>query len=242
MKAYSYDLRRRVLRAVDQERPRAEIVSTFAISLATLKRYLKRQRETGDVRAKSIPGRPAKKGSALQAGLKEQLEAHSDATLEQHCALGEAEQHMKVSPATMSRAICHLNWTRKKKTLGASERSEEARDVWRKQAKALDAKQLVFLDECGSHIALTPLYARSPKGERAYGSVPRNRRANVTLLASLSLHGMGKALILKGSVDTRAFELYIEQVLLPSLSPGQIVVMDNLSIHTGETHDLRNER
>lgn len=196
--------------------------------------YLKRRRETGDVQAKPIPGRPARKGAALQAGLKEQLEAHPDATLEEHCSLWEAVSDIKVSSATMSCAICWLNWTRKKKTLGASERSEEARAIWRKQAKALDAKQLVFLDECGSHIALTPLYARSLKGERAYGTVPRNRRANVTLLASLSLQGMGEALILEGSADSHVFELYIEQVLSPSLEPGQIVVMDNVSIHTGE--------
>lgn len=234
MKAYSYDLRQRILRAVDQGRPRKEIVSMFGVSLATIKRSLKQRRETGDVQAKPIPGRPAKKGPALQAGLKEQLEAHPDVTLEQHCSLWKAAHGMQVSPATMSRAIYRLDGTRKKKTLGASQRSEEARAVWRKQAKALDARQLVFLDECGSHSALTPLYARSPKGERAYGSVPRNRRANVTLLASLSLQGMGEALILEGSADSHVFELYIEQVLSPSLSPGQIVVMDNLSIHTGE--------
>lgn len=161
MKAYSYDLRQHVLRAVDQGRPQAEIVNTFAISLTTLKRYLKRRRETGDVRPKPIPGRPAKKRSALQAGLKKQLEAHPDSTLEQHCLLWEAEYGMKVSSTTMSRAIRRLDWTRKKKTLGAVERSEAARAAWREMAKALDANQLVFLDECGSHIALTPLYARA---------------------------------------------------------------------------------
>ncbi|MGH2638689.1 MAG: IS630 transposase-related protein, partial [Rhabdochlamydiaceae bacterium] len=69
MEAYSYDLRLSVLRVVDQGRKRSEIVTMFAISLATLKRYLKRQQETGDVRAKPIPGRPARKGAALQAGL-----------------------------------------------------------------------------------------------------------------------------------------------------------------------------
>ena len=100
--------------------------------------------------------------------------------------------------------------------------------------KELDAKRLVFVDECGSNIALTPLYARAPRGQRAYGSVPRNRGANTTLLASLSPEGMGEAMILEGAADTLAFEVYIEQVLAPSLSAGQIVVMDNLSIHTGE--------
>ncbi len=64
-------------------------------------------------------------------------------------------------------------------------------------------------------------------------SSPRNRRANMTLLASISLLGMGEALILEGSADSTAFEMYIEQILGPSLQAGQIVVMDNLSTHTG---------
>jgi len=134
----------------------------------------------------------------------------------------------------MSRAIKRLNWTRKKKTLHASEQNEADRAAWREQAKTLDASKLVFIDECGSNIALTRLYARSLKGERVYGSVPRNRRANITLLASLSLQGMGEAFILEGSADTTVFELYIEQILAPSLQAGHIVVLDNLNTHTGE--------
>jgi transposase len=67
-----------------------------------------------------------------------------------------------------------------------------------------------------------------------YGTVPRNRRANITLLASLSLKGMGEAFILEGSADTTVFELYIEQILAPSLQAGQIVQDDNLNTHTGE--------
>src|SRR5260221_5132420 len=234
MKAYSYDLRLRVLRAVNQGRSQVEIVAMFAISLATLKRYLKRQRETGDVRAKSIPGRPAKKGAALQTGLPSQLDAYPDATLAEHWQIWETTQGVQVSSATMSRAIQRLNWTRKKKTLRASEQKEEERAAWREQAQTLDAGKLVFIDECGSNIALTRLYARSPKGKRVYGAVPRNRRANITLLASLSLQGMGEALILEGSVDSTVFEIYMEQILVPSLQAGQIVVMDNLSTHTGE--------
>ncbi len=92
----------------------------------------------------------------------------------------------------------------------------------------------MFVDECGSHIALTRLYARAPRGQRAQGSVPRNYGANMTLMASLSLQGMGQALVWEGSADAAAFESYIEQVLAPSLHSGQIVVMDNLSIHLGE--------
>ncbi len=99
--------------------------------------------------------------------------------------------------------------------------------------KQLDARRLVIVDECGSSIALTPLYGWAPKGKRAYGSVPRNRGKNTTLLASLSLSGVGASLNMEGAVDALAFETYVEHLLAPSLVAGQIVVLDNLSAHTG---------
>ena len=135
----------------------------------------------------------------------------------------------------MDHESCHqaAGLVTKKKTLGASERNEQERASWREQVKELDAKRLVVLDECGSNIALTPLYARAPKGQRARGSVPRNRGKNTTLLASLSLSGMGASMIIEGAVNATAFEAYLEHILVPSLHPGQIVVMDNLSVHKG---------
>ena len=93
---------------------------------------------------------------------------------------------------------------------------------------------MVFVDECGSNIALTPIYARAPKGQRAIGKVPRNRGKNTTLIASLSLESMGAAMILEGSANGAAFEIYVEQLLAPSLHAGHIVVMDNLRAHKGE--------
>src|SRR5260370_5643508 len=133
----------------------------------------------------------------------------------------------------MSRAIQRLNWTRKKKALQESEQKEEERAAWREQAQTLDAGKLIFIDECGSNIAFTRLYARSPKGERVYGVVARNKRANITLLASLSLQGMGEALILEGSADTTTFEISIEQILAPSLQAGQTGIRDNMNTPTG---------
>ena len=121
----------------------------------------------------------------------------------------------------------------KKKVLQASERKEEERSQWREQTKELDASKFVFLDESGSNIALTRLYARAPKGKRARGTIPRNRGKNMTLISSLSLQGLGASLILDGSANTEVFEIYVEQILAPSLQPGQMVIMDNLSIHKG---------
>jgi len=109
------DLRQRVLRAIDQGKSQAEVAETFAISTATIKRYLKARRESGDVLPKVIPGRPNVKGAALQAGLLEQLRAHPDASREQHCQMWEASQGIKVSPASITRARQALGWTRKKR-------------------------------------------------------------------------------------------------------------------------------
>jgi transposase len=119
----------------------------------------------------------------------------------------------------------------KKKSVGATEHNEEERAAWRENASKFPTETLVFIDEYGSNIALTPLYARAPKGERARGNVPRNRGKNTTLIAALSLEGMGAFLILEGSANTTAFELYIEQVVAPSLHAEQIVIMDNLQAH-----------
>jgi transposase len=127
MRAYSQDLRQRILHAVDQGKPRAEITKIFAVSRSTIKRYLKLRREIGDIKPKAIPGRPAKKGAALLVGLQPQLNAHPDATLAEHCHMWEVAQSIPVSSATMSRAIQRLDWTRKKKTLRASEQKEEER-------------------------------------------------------------------------------------------------------------------
>jgi transposase len=115
MKAYSMDLRVKVLRAVDQGHPREEIVKLLGVSRATIKRYLKQRRETGTVAPKAIPGRPPKKLGPLQAELVAQLQAHDDLRLEDHCQLWEQSHGVMVSTATMSRAIKRVGWTRKKK-------------------------------------------------------------------------------------------------------------------------------
>jgi len=123
----------------------------------------------------------------------------------------------------------------KKRSVGASERDEFLRAAWRALvAGEIYAERLVFVDEMGSNISLAPVYAWSRRGERAFASVPRNWGKNVTLLASMSLEGMGPCLAVEGSTTREVFEAYLEHVLAPSLKPGQVVVMDNLTAHKGE--------
>ena len=119
--------------------------------------------------------------------------------------------------------------------MGAAERDEWLRAAWRvRVAQGLDARRLVFVDECGTHTSLLSLYAWARRGERARCSVPRNRGPNTTLLASMTLEGMGPCLAIVGPTTREVFETYLERVLAPGLRAGQVVVMDNLSAHTGE--------
>ena len=102
----------------------------------------------------------------------------------------------------------------------------------------------MWVDECGTHTSMTRLYARAPKGERAYGSVPRNRGKDTTLIASMTLEGaMGEAVAFEGSTKAFVFEAYVEHFLAPALRPGQIVAMDNLGAHkTDRVRGLIEER
>ncbi len=116
MKPYSKDLRLRVLAAVDAGRSREEVAKTFSVSVPTIKRWLKRRRETSDVEPNPIPGRPSTKGAMLQRWLPEQLEANNDLTLEEHREAFEEELGVAVSTSTVGRAIARLpgGWPLKK--------------------------------------------------------------------------------------------------------------------------------
>ena len=111
----------------------------------------------------------------------------------------------------------------KKKTVAATEQKQQERAAWRAQASQLDVRQLVFIDECGSNIALTPRYGWALKEQRATGSVPRNRGKNTTLIASLGWDGMGESMIIEGAADTAAFEQYVEYMFAPHrISQGRL--------------------
>ena len=111
-------------------------------------------------------------------------------------------------------------------------------------AQKVDPRRLVFVDEMGTNTSLSPLYAYSLKGRRAFAEVPRNRGKNTTLLASMSLEGMGPCLVaVEGATSATVFEGYVERVLAPALKGGQIIVVDNLDAHKGErVRELIEER
>ncbi len=116
MRAYSKDLRLKVLDAVDRGMAREEVARIFGISLPSIKRWLKRRRETGEVDSKPISGPPAIKGAMVREWLPDHLRSNPELTLEEHCEAFEDEREVKVSTATMSREISRLpgGWPIKK--------------------------------------------------------------------------------------------------------------------------------
>ena len=118
MRAYSVDLRERIVRAVETGTPQATVAARFGVGRATVQRYLYRFRADGTVTPRPIPGPSVRIGQADEPQLRAQLDATPDATLAEHCAQWEREQGVRLSIATMHRAIARLGWTRKKRAFG----------------------------------------------------------------------------------------------------------------------------
>jgi transposase len=116
MCAYSIDLRERVVAALDRGMPRQEVVTTFAVSLATIKRWVAKQRTDGSLVPGRPPGRTPHLGDAELAVLRTRLEAAPDATLDEHTAWwNHHHPERPVARATIDRAITRLGWSRKKR-------------------------------------------------------------------------------------------------------------------------------
>ena len=118
-----------------------------------------------------------------------------------------------------------------KKSRRASERDEAKRATWRDRTDGIEPDRFVWVEETGSDLSLTRGYSRAPRGQRAYGDVPRRRGPNRTLITALTLDGFGPGLLLDEAIDRTTFDGYIAHRLAPTLRPGQIVVVDNLKVH-----------
>lgn len=112
-----------------------------------------------------------------------------------------------------------------------SETVQERRAEYHRQITAEISGRFKFLDESGSNIAMTRVFGRAAPGERVFDSVPQNYGENISMLACLSLSGVSAPMTIDGAVDSLVFLEYIKQLLVPTLSTGDIVVMDNLSAH-----------
>jgi transposase len=95
----------------------------------------------------------------------------------------------------------------------------------------LDPQRLVFIDETGASTKLARLYGRAPRGQRCRAPIPHGHWKTTTFTGALRLTGLTAPMVLDGPMNAAAFQAYVEQVLVPTLMPGDIIVMDNLPAH-----------
>ncbi|MGH9205710.1 MAG: helix-turn-helix domain-containing protein [Acidimicrobiales bacterium] len=114
MRAYSTDLRERIVRVVAEGRPMREAARRFGVSVSAVKQYMRRQQETGSLAPTPIAGCPRRIGPEQETILLARLQAEPDATVLEHCAWWAEQQGQQLSEATMWRAIRRLGWTHKK--------------------------------------------------------------------------------------------------------------------------------
>jgi transposase len=235
MTPYSQDLRKRVLDTVQRgDGSLRQIARRFLVSISFVARLLRLHRSTGSLEPKPHGGgNPAVLGPEDLERLRELIRQQPDATLE------ELRQRLGASCSTMtiSRALRELGLPRKKKVPRAQEQDrpgvQERRREFCEELAGVDPQQLVFVDECGANTAMTRAHGRAPVGQRVSANTP-GRWESITLTCGLRLSGVTAALASPGATNTGVFETYVEEVLVPELKPGDVVIWDNLKPHESE--------
>jgi transposase len=232
MKPLSEDLRERIIAAVDHhEGSRRAIARRFQVDVSCITRLLQLRRQTGSLQPRPHGGgkQPMLDSDGLER-LRSLVRERPDATLE------DLRQHLGLSGSIMVvwRGLQRLDITRKKKTRHADERDrpdvQTKRRSFRRKVKAIAPKRLVFVDETGVTTAMTPTYARAPRGERAVDSAQASWES-ITVVAAVGLEGVRAPLAFPGATNQAVFQSYVEEVLVPALRPGDVVVFDNLAAH-----------
>lgn len=106
-----------------------------------------------------------------------------------------------------------------------------ARARWAKAVGRVAHRRFLFIDESGAKTNMTRLYGRAPRGQRVHDRVPNGRWETTTMIAAIGRNGAQAPFAFEGAMNGEAFTIWIERVLAPTLIPGDIVVMDNLSVH-----------
>jgi transposase len=235
MSAYSHDLRQRVLDAVERgEGSLRQIARRFVVNLSFVVRLLQLYRRTGSIAPRPHRGgHPPALGPEELERLRELVRQQPDATLE------ELRQRLGVagSTAAISRALDKLGLPRKKKVPRANEQDrpevQEKRQEFREALSGIDPQRLVFVDECGANTSMTRTHGRAPVGQRVYTDTP-GHWDSITLTCGVRLGGVTAALAFPGATNMAMFENDVEDVLVPELKPGDVVVWDNLPSHQSE--------
>jgi transposase len=232
---YSLDLRERVVCAVESGCRVREVASSFGVSVSSVVKWSQRYRRTGSAAALPMGGHRPFALAAHRDLVLSFLAEKPDLTL-RALAAELAERGIVVS----NYAVWHFlkaEGITFKKSLHAAE--QERPDVarrrarWKKYQGRLDPRRLVFIDETWVKTNMTRSHGRCAKGRRLVAKVPRGRWRTLTFLAALRVDRIDAPCVLDGPINSLSFKAYVEQSLVPTLAPGDIVIMDNLGSHKG---------
>ena len=236
-RAYSLDLRERVVAAVAAGESCRAVAATFKVSVASVVKWSQRFRATGSAAARPMGGnRPYV------------LAAERDWLLDADCraagpdlagaACGAWRSAGSRSAITRSGTSSSTKASASKKSLHASEQDRpdvaRRRAQWKKYQGRLDPARLVFIDETWAKTNMTRTHGRAPRGERLVAKVPHGHWRTLTFLAALRCDRIDAPCVIDGPINGESFLAYVEQVLVPTLKPGDIVIMDNLGSHKGK--------
>lgn len=234
--AYSHDLRERVMAACDRSIPTKQVAEMFGVAASWVRRLKQWRRERGSTAPRPCGGSEPKLGPEAEAAIHAHFRAHPDTTIAE---LKTAVQ-TDVSEVTVWRTARRLGYRFKKKSTHAAEQDRpdvvERRREWADQTQAIDPSRLVFLDESGAKTNMTRGYGWGLGGDRVVDTVPHGHWQTTTILAAIRVDGVipEACLALEGAINGMVFEQYVEDMLAPTLRPGDIVVMDNLASHKGK--------
>ena len=235
-RAYSLDLRERVVAAVAAGESCRAVAITFKVSVASVVKWSQRFRATGSAAARPVGGNRPYVLNSERDWLLKRLAEQPDVTL--RALLAELAERGSRSATTRSGTSSSTKASASKKSLYASEQDRpdvaRRRTQWKKYQGRLDPARLVFIDETWAKTNMTRTHGRAPRGERLIAKAPHGRWRTLTFLAALRHDRIEAPCVIDGPINGESFLAYVEQVLVLVLKPGDIVIIDNLGSHKGE--------
>ena len=232
-KPYSQDLRERMVRAVLAGQSRHAAARSFDVSPSCVIKLMQQFETTGGCLPQKFGGHKRHALAEHEDKVRALVAAQPDLTITELWKKLTALE-IKAGRSAAGRFLRHLKLTYKK-TLHATEQErpdvQAARLAWREMQKGLDPKKLVFIDETWASTNMTPRYGRCERGKRLIAHAPFGHWKTTTFVAALRHDGITAPCVFDGPINGAKFLAYVEQVLVPALLPGDIVVMDNLGSH-----------
>src|SRR3954451_6870668 len=227
---YSQDLRDRVIEATGNGPSARQAAVRFDVGVSTAIKWVRRLRDTGERSARRQGRRPGSKLDAHGEFVRAVVKAETDATIAGLQGRRGDERGVYASSGTIWTLLDRCDLTVKKKSAYAAEQDRpglvEEREDWFDGQLDLDPAKLVFVDESFATTNMARRYGRAPRGVRLRAPIPYGNRKKTTLVAGLRLSGVTATRMLDGSINADRFLAYVIEVLVPTLAPGDLVVID----------------